>query len=143
MKKVIIFCSLIMTLSCKHKENKSFSINQPTKSIPLLKNNVINIGDTAAYYELFNEYVDNNRESDFFYYSYIMAFRYNYPKAYMDVFFILCKVYNINTNIEKIDLSKMDLQSQKIAIECLKKASQLNYLNSKQVYESILQGRKE
>lgn len=141
--RVKLFFAVLFFISCNHNEKKSFSINQPTKSIASLKNSVINKGDTSAYYELFNEYVDNSSENNFFYYSYVMAFKYNYPKAYVDVFIMLCKVYNINTEADKINLSKMDLQSQKIALECMKRASQLNYLDSKKIYESILNEKKE
>lgn len=141
--RIKLFLAALILISCNQKEKKSFSINEPTKSISSLKSSVINNGDTSAYYELFNEYVDKSSEDDFFYYSYVMAFKYNYPKAYVDVFFILCKIYNIDTEVDKINLNKMDLQSQKIALECMKRASQLNYQNSKKIYESIVNENKE
>jgi hypothetical protein len=137
--RVKLFFAVLILFSCKQKEKKNFSINQPTKATATLKSSIINKGDTAAYYELFNKYVDESNESaDFFYYSYVMAFKYNYPKAYVDVFFILCKIYNIDTNAYKIDLSKMDLESKRLALESMKHVSQLNYLDSKKIYESIL-----
>jgi hypothetical protein len=59
------------------------------------------------------------------------------------IFFILSKIYNVDTEADKINIDKMDVQSQALALECMKRASQLNYLDSKKVYESIVSGKKD
>jgi hypothetical protein len=135
--RIIYFFAVLILASCNQKDNQSFTMSQATMSIASLKSAVINKGDTIAYYDLFNEYVDNNNESDFFYYSYIMAFKYNYAKAYTDIFFTLCKIYNVDTDSGKINLSKMDEESKTLSLECMKRASELYYLNSKNIYKSI------
>ena len=84
----LIFISFSI-LSCQRTENKSknYSINQASRPILELKNLVIDKGDSTAYYELYYDFVDKDEQNkELLYYAYIMAFKYNYPKAYMDVF---------------------------------------------------------
>jgi hypothetical protein len=135
--RILFFSLLIFSCNQKKSEN-TFSINQSRKPLKDLQNLVINKGDTSAYYELFNESVDRAVEnSELFYFSYVMAFKYNYPKAYIDVFSTLCQTYNIDIEADKINLNGMDIQTKRLAMECLKRAADSNYLDSKSIYQSL------
>ena len=130
--KILLVSVIILSCHQKDKE-KPISINQPTRSFKELKNLVVLKGDTSAYYELFYAYVDNATENtDLFYYSYIMAFKYHYRKAYIDVYFSLCHLYNIYPS-EMDDITIMDPQSKQLAIECLKQGVKLKYIDSTSV----------
>ncbi|MEO6327693.1 MAG: hypothetical protein ABIO55_02120 [Ginsengibacter sp.] len=138
MRKFILILTIAI-ISCKESSNKKArTINQSSRPVAEIKDLVVNMGDSNAYYSLFYHYVDTNEQNtDMFYYSYMMAFKYNYPKAYIDVFDILCNMYNISTGEENIKLNRMDEKSKQLALECLKRASELNYLDSKHLYQVI------
>lgn len=99
----------------KTKKDESASMNQPLRSETSLKEAVLNIGDTDAYYELSNAYLDYPSQEEFLLYAMIMAHKYDYPQAYFDVFYCFRYAY-------WPDISKIDDQSADLAIEYLIKA---------------------
>src|SRR5205823_2798303 len=135
----LMFFLLVGTPSCSDKQTKNArNMNQPSRPIAEIKRLVVEKGDSNAYYDLFYAYVDSDKQNtDLLYYSYLMAFKYHYPKACMDVFDILCRMYNMDAN--SINLSRMDDTSRKLALECVKSASELNYLDTKKIYDSLLE----
>lgn len=140
MKLIALIFVFFLIFSCKQGDNNHEirSINQPIRAISELKSRIVNKGDSLAYYELYYEFVDHDSQYDeFLFYSYIMAFKYNYPKAYLDVFYILCKMYNVNVEDASINLTAMDYMTKHLAVECIKRASELKYLDADKIYKSI------
>jgi len=138
----LMFFLLVGTIACSDRQtNNARTMNQPSRPISEIKRLVVEKGDSNAYYDLFYAYVDNDKQNtDLLYYSYLMAFKYNYPKAYIDVFNILCSLYDIRA--DSINLTRMDDTSKKLAFECMKRAAALNYSDTKKIYQSLLENQK-
>ena len=97
---------------------------RPVKElIPLVLN-----GDTDAYYELYIAYYELN-PSDFLPYALLMANKYDYDKAYYDVFDRLTLLYWKSYN-KSISLDSLDNQTRKMALDYLKKGAEKGEYNS-------------
>ena len=140
MKLSVLIFFILPVLSCQSIGNKGkASSNQTTRSTAELRILILNKGDSLAYHDLYYQFVDrDNQYNELLFYSYVMAFKYNYPKAYMDVFFILCKMYNVKLEEMPINLKGMDTVTKNLAVECVKRAAQMNYLDTKSIYKSLI-----
>jgi len=124
MKQVILIILSMWLMSCNNQQEKTNkgivqvqSMNQPSRSISDLKSLVLAKGDIQAYDELRIAYLDEPYSEEFLLYAMIMANRFNYPQAYFDV-------YNCFVNVFYSDITKIDENSSKIAIDYLIKAAQ-------------------
>lgn len=117
---IILIC--ILFISCNQK-NQLKSINQASESIIKLKNKVMHQGDIEAYETLETAYLDHPT-GELLPYAMIMANKYDYPKAYLDVYEILGNIYNCseNTDTYYFDLDCVNENVRKRALEYLEKA---------------------
>lgn len=102
-------------ISCNDKE-KSVAINQPTRDISLIQREIFQ-GDTSAYLELRNFYLDDF-SGDFLFWALYMSNKHDYSKAHYDVFEKL--VISYVGDITKFN--DMDEQTKRFAKEYLLKA---------------------
>ena len=133
---IILFLSQISCSNNKSNET-SKSMNEPDRTINVLKDMVLNKGDIDAYEELETAYLDY-RHGDFYEIAKVMADKYNYPRAYYDVYIQILKP---TQNPEStISLDSCTVEEKKEAISYLKKAfekgfepagEQLEYLKQK------------
>jgi hypothetical protein len=118
---IIIFTVYYFTACIQNGEKVSNitekSINQPTRSLSTLKQLVLTKGDEDAYYELSMAYLDFEYPEEFLMYAMFMANRYNHAQAYFDV-------YNCLENIYYSDITKIDEETARLAIDYLIKASE-------------------
>ncbi len=116
MKKIIVILLAISSLfGCGDSLNdNAISMNTANRSDAELRQLIIQKGDSSAYYELSTQYLDYGYQ-DFLFYALIMANKYNYPDAYMDVFDCLTTEY-----IDSIEM--MDEETAKMAVDYLFKA---------------------
>ncbi|TWF32858.1 hypothetical protein FHW36_113113 [Chitinophaga polysaccharea] len=142
MKLSILLLVFLPFLACQSAgtKNKTYSINESKRSIIELRQEILDKGDSLAYHDLYFKFVDSDNEyNELFFYAYVMAFKYNYPKAYMDVFFILCKMYNVKVEEGPINLTSMDTVSKNLAVESVRRAALMNYLDTKEIFKSLRQ----
>lgn len=128
MKYLILFSFFIIFFSCKEKNTLS------ELKIKALQ------GDTIAYEELHNYYFENNYDG-LLKYSYVLTKKYNYAKAYYDIFEIIyatrgkgdCIDYNLNC-LEREDSLE--------AMKNLNKARQMGYKPAQVIYEDFVSKKK-
>jgi hypothetical protein len=124
MRILILIFTLFQLVACNQKaekESKSVdkSINQPTRSMSVLKGLVLTKGDKDAYYELKMAYLDFEYPEEFLLYAMTMANKYDFAEAYFDV-------YGCLKNIYYSDITKIDQKSASLAIDYLLKANEKN-----------------
>ncbi|WP_367331322.1 hypothetical protein [Sphingobacterium multivorum] len=104
--KYIIYVSLLLVFffSCSQegtkKQNPSLEnvmqVNEHRAMEDSLWRKALNEGNFQAYNEISNNYLLNLKESELYYYSLIMANKYNCPEAYLHLYTILTKSSNFN-----------------------------------------------
>lgn len=132
--KIIIFIFLLFLLGCKNNSKAGMgsdsenviSMNDSCISEDSLKKAVLLSGDTTAYYDLSNLYLDKKYQEEFLLYAIIMANKYRYPQAYFDVF-------NCIMNAFFTEISSIDEQSAKLGIEYLFKAADKGHHQAKEL----------
>lgn len=150
MKKVIYILLIITTLiSCIQKEDKIKSLEvismNNTRPIDELKELVLSKGDTAAFNELEVAYLNEKNEEEYLLYSLVMANKYNYPRAYFQVYYCLTSVFDHS-------VGEIDEETKNTALKYLKKGVDLNdlesikclgelYLNGKYVKKDTILGK--
>ena len=98
---------------CKQSNKTYYSMNSSTTNISQLKQQIIETGDTSAYYDLEIQLLDYKYgNEELLAYALIMANKYEYPQAYFDVFDCLTAPY-------LSDISQIDTQTAQLAIEYL------------------------
>lgn len=107
-----------------------FSMNQPSVSESELKEAILYYGNISAYNELSVSYLDHCFQEEFLFYAMIMANKYDYPQAYYDVFDCFLLFY-------LSDITKIDEQSAKLAIEYLIKANERGHHQAKEIVEKF------
>ena len=80
---VIIFCTAIM--ACK-EEKKQYEISDYQKMTDSLLTKSVNQGSRQAYNELIHEFFIAGDDCKNFYYSYLIATKYEYPEAYFHLY---------------------------------------------------------
>lgn len=123
--------------SYKHKSKEFISMNN-TRPIEELKKLVISKGDTTAYYELSIAYLNvDYYKQEYLLYSIVMADKYNYPRAYYDVYHGLTSIFERHHYAGKIDE-----KTKNLAMKFLKGGVELNDKQSThELSELYLQGK--
>ncbi len=88
-RKLLVIFFIFIFYSCNDLNNqkKIITISQTITKYDSLTYNVINKGDTNSYYEIYYGFMDANemeRTDSVLKYSYIMAEKFHYEKAYFD-----------------------------------------------------------
>lgn len=127
-KGTIILC-LVFLASCNGDKTTQVTKENgnPIAMIPLndslLLNKAINEGDFTAYNKISAKYILQSATTDFFFYSFIMANKYNCPEAYYHVYYFL----NIKGSVNNINLYSDDKKTKKISLFYLCKSYELGY----------------
>jgi len=132
----ILILIVVCSISCQQKEKhiEVYSMNN-TRPIKELKELVLLKGDTAAYDELAIAYLKDKYNEEYLLYSFVMANKYNYPRAYYQVYECLTAVFELR----KI---KIDEKTKALAIKYLKEGVDLNERQSiKELGELYLEGK--
>lgn len=129
---------VIISSSCKQKRESPVQIitmNQ-TRPIEELKELVLLKGDTVAYDELAIAFIDEKYDEEFLIYSMIMANKYNYPRAYYNVYYCLTSVF------EHHSYAEIDKTTKELAIGYLKRGVELkDAVSTKYLGDLYLEGR--
>lgn len=136
MNKSILILSIILFafISCDMKRGETkpnkveMSMNQYTNSETELKKSILFNGDTSAYYKLRMSYLDYTFQEEFLLYALVMANKYDYPQAYLDVFSCLTDIYYD-------DISKIDDKTARLAIEYLLQANEKEHHQAKEMVQ--------
>lgn len=135
MKKIIIFIIVIFTIallsfSCSNSDKTNFSMNDSPKTISQLKLEILETGDTSAYYDLTIQLMEyKSGDDDLLPYALIMANKYNYTQAYFDVFDCLTAKYSS-------DIGQIDSLTAQLAIKYLLIASEKGHWQASEIVES-------
>ena len=135
MKTIINFIILISTIallcfSCTYPDEPSYSMNDSPKTISQLKQEIIETGDTSAYYDLIIQLMEyKSGDDDLLPYALIMANKYNYTQAYFDVFDCLTAKYSS-------DIGQIDSLTAQLAIKYLLIASEKRHWQASEIVES-------
>lgn len=135
MKTIINFIIVISTIallcfSCTHSDKPSYSMNDSPKTISQLKQEILETGDTSAYYDLTIQLMEYKLgDDDLLPYALIMANKYNYTQAYFDVFDCLTTKYSS-------DIGQIDSLTAQLAIKYLLIASEKGHWQASEIVES-------
>ena len=135
MKTIINFIILISTIallcfSCTYPDEPSYPMNDSPKTISQLKQEIIETGDTSAYYDLIIQLMEyKSGDDDLLPYALIMANKYNYTQAYFDVFDCLTAKYSS-------DIGQIDSLTAQLAIKYLLIASEKRHWQASEIVES-------
>ena len=128
---IIDLSALILLCGCSMRSDEmGVSMNNRGKDLNMLKQQIIEAGDTSAYEDLAIELMDfKHGPEELLAYSFIMANKYDYKQAYFDIFHSLTELY-------WFDLNQMDSASAKLAIEYLLLAAEKGHEQAKRMVES-------
>lgn len=133
MKKLLFAFIIIILLltNCNNSSvEKSFSMNQRSRNLSELKQQIINYGDSSAYNDLTIELLDfKYGDEELLPYAIIMANKFDYSQAYFDVFFSMTAPYMDNIN-------QIDSITAKIAIDYLLLASEKGHSQACEIVNS-------
>lgn len=115
--EIFTFLCVLLVLGCSAR-----SMNDPGVPMEVLKEKVISHGSERAYDKLEIAYFDYVIQ-EVMIYSTIMANKYNYPEAYLNVY------YNLVT-VHENGLEDMSVDLRAIAIQYLKKSASLGSLSA-------------
>jgi len=116
-KSIII---LILVTSCSNVEKPNSINNSNGNDSEYYKNLALSKGDTSAYYQLNLNYIDSPSET-FLYTALIMANKYEYHLAYLNVYEILTD----NNHAEGVsELENIDKKTRVLALEYLKRGAE-------------------
>jgi TPR repeat protein len=135
MKIVLILILFFVLLECNESKNEAQRDNfEKTENIGMkgnnelvqssfeLKEKVIIEGDTAAYNSLSTASLDNSEES-FLPWALIMANKYEYSQAFLDVYFCLNSMSSEFDKNNTRSLKLLDNKTREMALSYLKKAA--------------------
>lgn len=143
----IVFSSIVVLFSCKKKkEENSFEHNQEVQFTTgssenyfvltrELKNEIITKGSEKAYHDLFEEYMAHDQMQDMLPYSLLMANKYNYTSAYLDVFYCLTHFSGKNTD-------SLDIKTRNLALSYLMQSYVLGDENAKLIISTYIKDAK-
>jgi len=97
-----------------------------------LQNNIIDKGDTLAYLELFNRNFKSDFE-DMLIWAQILAYRYNSPLGYLEIYNIICNTYLLHG----ISFENIEPKTQNYLIDCLMKSSELGNPDAEKIINEI------
>ncbi len=136
MKKLnICFFIVIIFIGCNSKNSKEdkipvqdFSATYDKKLVSKLLGEAINEGNTNSYRKVASLYFRDSRYTDFYFYSMLMASKYNYSRAYFDSYMIMNKK---GIEIDGIKLYSDDYNTRKMANYFLLKSYELGLKEAK------------
>jgi TPR repeat protein len=145
---VLLILVLIFSTSCKSKNERQIEVitmNQ-TRPINELKKLVLTKGDTLAYDELEIAFLHEKYREEYLIYSIIMADKYNYPRAYFQVYHCLTSAFENHNGVIDEATKKMALNYLQKGVdlgECqsTKKLGEL-YMTGKYVLKDTVLGKK-
>jgi len=139
---------VLFFVACKPKKEHPVEVITVNNTRPIneLKELVLTKGDTVAYNELAIAYLNEDFEEEYLIYSMVMANKYNYHRAYY-------QVYDCLTSVFEHHAGEIDEGTKALAIEYLKKGVELRdpestkylgglYLEGKYVPRDTILGRK-
>lgn len=85
-----------------------------------------------AYDVVYSSYLWKYRDRELLYYSFIMANKHNYPKAYFNIFNTLTFPQN-----DSVGIKRLDKNTQNLALYYLLKSYELGYKDSKYTIERV------
>jgi hypothetical protein len=121
----ILFC--LVFIACK---DGSRSMNQAKREITEIQKEV-ELGNIASYKELRIVYLDYPRKN-FLFWAMLMANKYDYPPAYLDVYYVLTDCFNKDWKPLMIDD-----RTQKLALEYLHLAIEKGVKEAEEIWVSI------
>jgi len=136
------FCCIFLLLSpaCKDKRESQI-INVSQEEVAVIYGelmNALNNGDFKSYNVASNYYILKDKWPEFYFYSLIMANKYNCPEAHYHVYsFLTDKVY-----IDQINMYSGDLITRKMSLYHLLKSFELGDEPSKQMVLDIYKNKK-
>lgn len=122
------FLLLFMIILSSCNESQMKSMNQPDKPLKELKEKVIKTGDVQSYEELSTAYMDYSI-GEFLPYALLMANKYNYPRAYYDVYESLVLMQSVGQGT----IDSLDPKTLTMALEYLKLSSEKGLLLGKKI----------
>jgi hypothetical protein len=123
---IVTLCYLVFA-SCK---DGSRSMNQAQREITEIQKEV-NLGNIASYKELRIVYLDYPREN-FLFWAMLMANKYDYPPAYLDVYYVLTDCFS-NT----LKPLMIDDRTKKLALEYLQLAREKGVEEAEEIWVSL------
>ncbi|NOU46583.1 MAG: hypothetical protein HOO86_05905 [Bacteroidales bacterium] len=144
----ILLVIAIVLISCKQRKEHSLEVITINNTRPIneLKELILLKGDTVAYDELAIAYLNEKYEEEYLIYSIVMANRYNYHRAYF-------QVYDCLTSIFEHHVGVIDEETKALAISYIKRGAELKdpesikylgdlYLQGKYIPKDTILGRK-
>ena len=125
----LIFCSTLFSCEPEIIEVKTMNHTRP---IEVLKELVLIKGDSVAYDELRIAYLNRDDRESYLTYSLFMIHRYNYPRAYLDVYDCLASVSESFGGV-------MDERTKAMALKYLRRGADLNDYNSLRQLRNVYQ----
>jgi len=118
---IVFFCG-----SCMKDSNKPYEKGDKVKVYHHLRL-AINEGDGEAFNKAARYFLLNGKETEFYYYSLLMANKHNNSEAY----FHLYRILTINRKINGVNLYGADKNSKNMSLFYLLKSHELGYKNAK------------
>ena len=138
MNRFCIIISLIINISCSMSNNDIKEYDRSTTSIEEEQRmqekliQAINKGDLKAYNEVSNFHL-LNENWNFFYYSFLMANKYNCPEAHYHIYVYLTDEITVNG----VNLYSDDKNTRNIAYYHLLKSHELGFDGGKLVIDNL------
>jgi hypothetical protein len=131
----IMGLGLITSCDSSKENSDATSMNQAKRDINQIQKEV-RLGNTDSYDELQIIYMDYPREN-FLFWAMLMANKYNYPRAHLDLFYCTIESYGLEIN----EFNQMDTLTQKFALEHLTIAVEKRVKGAKDLLSEIQKNR--
>ena len=118
---LISSCNEVSKSEPRHKNDDAFHIDSVISRILFQK--AINQGDFNAYNKIANNYLLKDKYADIYYYSLIMANKYQCPEAYYHLFVIM----NDRATLNGINLFSEDYSTKSMSLFYLLKSKELGF----------------
>ena len=127
---IVISTIVCVCICCTYSDKQNCSMNDSPKTISQLKQEILETGDTSAYYDLTIQLMEYKfGDDELLPYALIMANKYNYTQAYFDVFDCLTAKYSS-------DIGQIDSLTAQLAIKYLLIASEKGHWQASEIVES-------
>lgn len=123
---------VILYGSCINDNSKPY-IKKDKADIFIHLRSAINEGDGKAYNKAARYFSLERKDTEFYYYSFIMANKHNNPEAY----FHLYRILKANRKVNGVDLYGADKNSEKMSLFFLLKSYELGYEQSEFLVKNI------
>lgn len=142
MKYIIILLLSLLYYSCSQKAKQPDVAISQIQYVDdrILKEQVLK-GDTLAYIQLYGQYYQTDKGTDFLPWAIIMANKYHYKRAYQDAFNCILSIntyYGIRDSISLEKLNLLDTATLNLAKTLLYKTSDSVQINQSLKYIDLL-----